>query len=297
MSIFIQSLKFSYPGASHATLDISSMSLESGKITAVIGSNGAGKTTLFKCITGFLKVPTGTIYTDEHSSEPDSSSVSQVFQSEQGFDYINVEEWISFNALLKGYHFSNADIDHVILTSGLSGKSKQKVPTLSGGELRKLNLQCALIGNPRLLILDEPTVGLDQEARLEYWKEVNRYISEFQGSVLFTSHLMDEVERYADYVYAIKDGQVIQEGSPREFISRIDASLIVEVDQNVPIDFSSTDTNMVTVDGKSLLYITDETSFYNSYGSAEKLISLGIHLRKPVMADVYRQLFKERIIS
>ncbi|MDO4665992.1 MAG: ABC transporter ATP-binding protein [Actinomycetaceae bacterium] len=293
MSVLIQDLTFTYPRNLHPTLDAVNMHLEDGKVTALIGPNGAGKSTLFKCITGFLKPSQGTISLGQPGLELDAASVAQVFQSEQGFEHIKVEEWVLFNALLKEYSLTSQEKVTIINSAGLKGKEQRIFSTLSGGEQRKLNLQCALIGDPKLLILDEPTVGLDQQARSDYWDEISAYKIHQNGAILFTTHLMEEVERYSDYIYAISSGQTMAEGTTRQLIEKTGASLVAEInpaDSNVLEDFPG---KRYADDGKIYLYVDDEKNFFKSCGAPEQLILSGVRLRKPDITDVFRFLFKE----
>lgn len=293
MGVIIKNLVFTYPKNSHPTLDIANMRLNTGKVTALIGPNGAGKSTLFKCVTGFLKPARGIIGLEEQSTALDSTSVAQVFQSEQSFEHITVEEWIQFNALVKAYDLSPQEKALIIKAAGLEGKGKRIFPTLSGGEQRKLNLQCALIGQPRVLILDEPTVGLDQQARSDYWDEISKYKSSHSGAVIFTTHLMEEVERYSDYVYAISSGRIVSEGTTSHLIGSIGSSLVAELDPTVTGEYLHFPGKRYPDDGKLYLYIDDENSFFDLYGTPEQLIRAGVKLRKPDMTDVFRVLFKE----
>src|SRR5204863_2166412 len=107
------------------------------------------------------------------------------------------------------------DVDEVVALTGLQGKEQSMVRTLSGGQLRRLDLALALIGDPELIFLDEPTTGFDPAARRNAWETI-RSLGQLHKTVLLTTHYLDEAQALADRVAIIKDGRIIVEGAPRE---------------------------------------------------------------------------------
>lgn len=285
VSITVRSLEFSYPGQSKVILDIESLDISAG-VVALIGANGAGKSTFFKCLQGFLKPQKGSIAKVGASSDHFTSA--QVFQSEECFEHATVREWIEFHGLLKRIDLSASDIESCIEFAQLSGGDKQLVSKLSGGQQRKLNLACASLGSPDLLILDEPTTGLDQESRKEYWVSIRAFHASFiEGTLLFSSHYMDEVEENADRVLVLKEGHIVQQGSPSYLIDALGLDYVAQVPDSFLSDDVIQNYNVYKDSQGQLVHVPDKEKFFHTYGSVEQLLDRGIRLRKPDMSDVY----------
>ncbi len=291
MSITIDNLVVQYKKQPQPALHIEHLEISEG-IVAVIGENGAGKSTLFKTLQGFLPTNEGTIHKIGKTGK--FSSV-QVFQSEQCFEYASVKEWIEFQGLLRGVEVSASEIEACIEKAQLQGKEKHLVNELSGGQQRKLNLLCASFGDPDLLILDEPTTGLDQEARKAYWTTITAYRQSHPNTLLFSGHYMDEVEENADQVIVLSHGQVIATGSPEELVDNLGFEYVAIVPKQAVSLF-----DLQTIDyadeGECFnLYIADLDGFFSSYGSVDELIKKGIQLRLPNMSDVYTLHYREEV--
>lgn len=293
MSLTIDNLVVQYSKQSDPALRIEHLEIYEGVI-AVIGENGAGKSTLFKTLQGFLLPSTGAISKAGQSSK--FSSV-QVFQSEQCFEHVTVKEWIEFQGLLRGMEVSPSEIATCVEHAQLQGKEKRLVNKLSGGQQRKLNLLCASFGNPDLIILDEPTAGLDQEARKEYWTTVTAYRHTHSNTILFSSHYMDEVEENADQVILLSHGQVISSGPPKELIDNLHLEYVATVPQQ-KVSLFNLNKISYTIEGEHcVFYIADADGFFSTYGSMSELIKQGVQLRLPDMSDVYTLHYKERAHS
>lgn len=291
MTIAVNQLKFSYPKSDKTVLDIDRMVFENC-ITAVIGPNGTGKSTLFKCLDGFLDVDEKCIMKEGRN---DVFSSVQVFQSEQCFSHITVKEWVEFHGLLKRFFLSESQIEQCIRQANLEGKESSIVSELSGGQQRRLNLVCALTGTPDLIILDEPTVGLDQEARREYWSALEQYKKNFSGSIVFSSHLMSETGNNADYVYALENGKVKASGTPAQLVSQLGLDYVVSANKSAASDMKFSDEYRKFDDEEKVsVFVPDATEFFKRYGSLEMLSSQGLIFRKPDMSDVYTHLYGER---
>lgn len=288
MGIVINDLIVKYKKQAKPALSINHLTIPSG-IVAVIGENGAGKSTLFKCLQGFLLPESGTIVKSKNS---DTFSSVQVFQSEQAFEHATVREWIEFQGLLRGIELSKEDISFCIEQAQLEGRDNHLVSRLSGGQQRKLNLLCAFYGNPDLLMLDEPTTGLDQEARKEYWNAVNKFLDRHSCTLLFSTHYMDEVEEHAQQVILLKRGEVVMADIPQKLIDNLQLSYVVTVPENKKWIFLQEKLYQLSEENQSTLYIRNADDFFLKYGSIEKLVQDGIQIRKPNMSDVYTLMYK-----
>ncbi len=187
-----------------------------GEVFGLLGPNGAGKTTTVEILEGYRERSGGKVRVLEFDPGERSRAlrarVGIVLQSTGLYRHIRVRE-----ALV---HFASMyphprDVDEVIALTGLTGKEDSVSRTLSGGQLRRLDLALALVGDPELIFLDEPTTGFDPAARRTAWETI-RSLKELGKTVLLTTHYLDEAQELADRVAIIKDGRILAEGAPRE---------------------------------------------------------------------------------
>jgi ABC-2 type transport system ATP-binding protein len=188
----------------------------SGEVFCLLGPNGAGKTTTVEILEGYRVRSAGEVAVlgmdPGERSRVLRSRVGIVLQSTGLYRHIRVRE-----ALV---HFASMyphprDPDEVIALTGLAGKENAMARTLSGGQLRRLDLALALIGDPEVIFLDEPTTGFDPAARRNAWDTI-RSLKALGKTVLLTTHYLDEAQALADRVAIIKDGRIIVEGVPEE---------------------------------------------------------------------------------
>jgi ABC-2 type transport system ATP-binding protein len=187
-----------------------------GEVFGLLGPNGAGKTTTVEILEGYRDRTAGEVtvlgFDPGNRARELRSRVGIVLQSSGIYRHIRVRE-----ALV---HFASMyphprDVDEVISLSGLNGKEHAPARTLSGGQLRRLDLALALVGDPDLIFLDEPTTGFDPAARRNAWDAI-RSLRELGKTVLLTTHYLDEAQSLADRVAIIKDGRIMIEGAPQE---------------------------------------------------------------------------------
>ena len=203
-----------------------SVQIERGGIHALIGSNGAGKSTLFKVILGFMTPDSGqSVILGESSSDLKPETRGRI-------GYVNEEHtlpgWLKTKELLKMqkhfYPLWNEDVYREVISAYDVG-SDQKVGSLSRGERAGFNLAMALAQTPELLILDEPTLGLDVVAKQEFLDAI-LFCIELDTTVIYCSHQMDEVERLADDLIIVESGRITVRSSPEEFGSRISGWIV-----------------------------------------------------------------------
>ena len=197
-----------------------SLDVSSG-VTGLLGPSGCGKTTLMRCLVGAQRVRSGSV---EVLGAPAGSKVLRtrigyVTQAASVYDDLTVAENLWFFARVLGVERSSAD--EVIEVVGLADHRRQVVGDLSGGERSRVSLAVALLGTPDLLVLDEPTVGLDPVLRRDLWELFHR-LADAGAAVLVSSHVMDEAER-CHRLLLMREGRIIADGSPDEIRERTGA--------------------------------------------------------------------------
>jgi len=208
-----------------------SLQLPAGKIMGLIGPSGAGKTTLVKAILGMEKVDDGTT-TVLGTAMPNRQIMQRIgymAQSDALYETLTARENLRFFGELlsvKGADLTAA-IDHVAQVVNLTDELNRRVSAYSGGMKRRLSLAIALIQNPDLLILDEPTVGIDPELRQQIWAELNQ-LRDQGKAILVTTHVMDEAER-CDALMLIREGIALAQGPPSHLKQEYDVATIEQV--------------------------------------------------------------------
>ena len=196
------------------------LDVERGEVFAFLGPNGAGKTTTVEILEGYRRRSGGEV--EVLGEDPQSAGrgwrerIGIVLQSSRLDPYLTVRESLE---LFAGYYRAPLAVAEVITLVGLGGKADERARKLSGGQQRRLDVGLALIGDPELLFLDEPTTGFDPSARRQFW-EVIAGLRELGKTVFLTTHYMDEAQRLADQVTIIAAGQIVARGTPAELGAR-----------------------------------------------------------------------------
>jgi len=211
-----------------------SFAVEPGTCFGLLGPNGAGKTTTLRLCLGLTAPDSGEIalngYAIPAAAQQARARVGVVPQ----FDNLDPDFTASENLLVFGRYFGLAEaevkarIPQLLEFAGLTGKADARIATLSGGMKRRLTLARALVNNPDLIFLDEPTTGLDPQARHLIWDRLKQLKSAGKTLIL-TTHFMDEAERLCDRLIVIDHGRKISEGSPRQLIAEHIEPQVVEV--------------------------------------------------------------------
>jgi ABC-2 type transport system ATP-binding protein len=190
--------------------------VQRGEVFGLLGPNGAGKTTTVEILEGYRQRTEGsvTVLGLDPGDRPRSlrARVGIVLQSTGLYRHIRVREAIEHFSAMYPHPRS---VEEVIALTGLEGKEDAMARTLSGGQLRRLDLALALVGDPELIFLDEPTTGFDPAARRTAWDTI-RSLRELGKTVLLTTHYLDEAQALADRVAIIHDGRILIEGAPQE---------------------------------------------------------------------------------
>ena len=200
-----------------------------GECFGLLGPNGAGKTTTVEILEGLTKSDEGTVeLLGQHWNAGNDRALRErigvQLQETQLPEKVTVEETVK---LFRSFYKRGHGVDEVIQTVGLDEKRNSRVGKLSGGQKQRLAVACALVSDPELLFLDEPTTGLDPQARLSLWDIVEKFRAR-GGTILLTTHYMEEATRLCDRVAIMDHGKVIALGKPAELIASLGADQVIE---------------------------------------------------------------------
>ena len=207
-----------------------------GECFGLLGPNGAGKTTTIEICEGITEADSGEVELLGMRWETHDAQLRQrlgiQLQETQLSEKLTVGETIR---LFRSFYGQGPEVDEVIGLAQLQEKRNARVGGLSGGQKQRLALACALVGDPELLFLEEPTTGLDPQARRQLWDLIEQFKSAGR-TILLTTHYMDEAEKLCDRVAIMDHGKVIALGTPRELIASIGVEHMVEFSAARPVD-------------------------------------------------------------
>jgi ABC-2 type transport system ATP-binding protein len=278
-AISVRDLRKSY-GALEAVRGIS-FEVERGEVFGLLGPNGAGKTTTVEILEGYRKRDAGEVKvlgTDPAKAASNwREHIGVVLQSSAMYETLTVAESLG---LFAGYYSSPRPVDDVIELIGLRDQRDQVVRRLSGGQRRRLDLGLALVGDPELIFLDEPTTGFDPHARRQAW-ETLRSLRGLGKTIVLTTHYLDEAERLADRVAVLRRGEIVAVGPPADLIGAAPATEI-----------------RYRENGREVVLETDTpTRVLNELTAkalAENRELEGLVVRRPSLEEVYLTLTEER---
>jgi ABC-2 type transport system ATP-binding protein len=224
-------LRKTYDGKVEAVRGLS-LRIDAGECFGLLGPNGAGKTTTIEILEGLLAPTSGEVRIFGHTWNDNPRQLREwigiSLQETRLSEKLNVRETIELFASFYNEPSSTADILEELQ---LTEKSDAWVGKLSGGQKQRLAVATALVGNPRILFLDEPTTGLDPQSRRQLW-DIVRAFQQKGGTVLLTTHYMDEAERLCDRLAIVDHGVIIAEGTPSDLIDRLGGHHVVEFQVN-----------------------------------------------------------------
>ncbi|MFG0282982.1 MAG: ABC transporter ATP-binding protein [Phycisphaerales bacterium JB039] len=198
-----------------------------GTCLGVLGPNGAGKTTTIEILEGLKKPDAGEVHVLGRSWNGDARAIQQrigvQLQETEFQDKIRVVELLR---LFRSFYERGLDVEEVIDLIGLREKRVALIKTLSGGQKQRLAVGCALLNDPEILFLDEPTTGLDPQARRRIWEVIEAFKGR-GGTVMLTTHYMEEAERLADDLIIVDHGRIIARGAPQAIIASLGVESLV----------------------------------------------------------------------
>jgi ABC-2 type transport system ATP-binding protein len=277
-AISIRDLRKSY-GAYEALRGIS-FEIKEGEVFGLLGPNGAGKTTTIEILEGYRTRDGGEVevlgFDPERAGSAFRERIGVVLQQSQLWPNLTVAET---HRMFAGYYEHPRNVDEVIVLVGLAEKRDARVKTLSGGQKRRLDLGVALVGDPDLVFLDEPTTGFDPAARRAAWDMI-RSLRSLGKTILLTTHYLDEAEQLADRLAVLREGVIIREGTPAELTG------------------GSSETEVrYRKNGQEVLVRTTEPTRLLHRLTAEALAEgrelEGLSVRRPTLEDVYLSLTAE----
>ncbi len=240
-AIEIQNLTKTYDTGTQAVKNVN-LTIETGDFFALLGANGAGKTTIIGIMTGLVNKTGGTVRILGHDIDTDTiAAKQQIGVVPQEFNFNMFEKVLDIVVQQGGYYGIPANIAkpraiEILNRCGLGDKLDAVSRTLSGGMKRRLMIARALIHNPKVLVLDEPTAGVDVELRIGMWEYLNELNQQHGVTILLTTHYLEEVEQLCKNAAIIKSGEIVKQGSVRELLNSMDQeSYTLEVDKVVDL--------------------------------------------------------------
>jgi len=271
-----------------------------GEIFAFLGPNGAGKTTTTEILEGYRAPDAGEVEVlgeDPRGAGGDwRQQIGIVLQSNKLDPYLTVRESLELYA---GYYRSPRPVDEVVELIGLAGKADARTNSLSGGQQRRLDVGMALVGDPQLLFLDEPTTGFDPSARRRAWKVIAD-MRALGKTIFLTTHYMDEAQRLADRVAVIARGEIVAQGTPDDLGDREIAPATVRFllpAGTAPSDIPAVAAGAAADSDGGVSFRTDspvEALHALTGWALERGVELGaLEVRRPSLEDVYLELTGE----
>ncbi len=280
-----------------------SLSINEGEVLGLLGPNGAGKSTFIRILTGLEKADSGRINLfGKMPSKENRKKIGVAPQENSVYSMLTCMENLLYFGSLYGVtgKKANEKAEKLLEELGLSDKKNVQSGFLSGGMRRRLNLACALMHDPKLIILDEPTTGLDPGTRRRMWKTVVNIVRETKATVLLTTHYMEEAEALCQRIAFVNAGQIAAEGKPSE-LKKMAGKEIAKL-KSIPGEYNKLEPLLTKINGIENVTVTEHGIVVESDDVStkiaaitrifekkkEKIIELSVS--KPPLEDVFLKL-------
>ena len=284
-----------------------SLTIPKGKFVALLGPNGAGKTTLVEMIEGIQKPDKGEITIQGKKWKGNEDELHRILglslQENHFIEKLRVTE--TLNLFAGFFNIGREKVEEIISIVGLEEKRKSYVVNLSGGQKQRLAIGIALINDPAILLLDEPTTGLDPNARREIWDILQSLKRKSETSMILTTHYMEEAEYLCDYIIIMDHGKILKEGTLNQLLEDESAEKVVEFTTEANIDFNKLTENNNGFSiragdspGKGLVILRsfeDQLPSFLSYMKSENITLKNMECRRKTLDDLFVTLTGRKI--
>jgi len=267
-------------------VDDVSFSINKGSCFGLLGPNGAGKTTTIEIMEGIISASSGEVYYYGKPAAPDiAQQIGIQFQHTALQDFLTVKETLE---LFTSFYHKTMPIDQLIEMCDLKEFLDRDNRLLSGGQRQRLLLALALINDPDIVFLDEPTTGLDPQARRNFWQLIQR-IKSHDKTVILTTHYMDEAEQLCDDIVIMDSGRVIERGTPHQLLNKHFSQVFIYLPAHqVPERLSQQHSWQVV--GDRIEITTDKIEQMMSLLIAENVSLEGVHVKSANLDDLFLKL-------
>jgi ABC-2 type transport system ATP-binding protein len=274
-------------------LDDLSLSLRPGEVVALLGPNGAGKSTAVKLLLGLIAPTTGTarVFGSNPREATTRTRVGAMLQVARVTETLRVREHLD---LFRSYYPNPLPVAEVLRIAQLQGIEDRLFSQLSGGQKQRVLFALAICGNPDLIFLDEPTVGLDIESRRALWQQIRNFSAQGK-TVLLTTHYLEEADALAHRIIVINKGRVISEGTPNE-IKRNSGGRTIRCQTRLSYDFLQalpSVTNVLVNEGAAVVTATDAETVLREMLLRDETLS-GLEVASPALEDAFLALTKDK---
>ena len=276
-AVSVENLRKRY--GDHEALRGITFELGEGEVFSLLGPNGAGKTTTIEILEGYRPRDEGSVTVlgedPARASRAWRGRIGVVLQSSAMYETLTVRESL---ATFAGYYERPRPVDEVVDAVGLEDKADSRVSRLSGGQRRRLDFGLALVGDPELIFLDEPTTGFDPGARRNAWEAI-RSLRALGKTILLTTHYLDEAEQLSDRVAVLRDGVIVAEGTPADLTRTPATEIRWREDGQVHVERTQEPTRVLhELTGRAL--------------AANRELE-ELEVRRPTLEDVYLELTED----